>query len=105
MQHMNTPTNEKPIPVFIFAGYPKEMMKFIKQNQGLKRRIPHIFDMGDYNDDDLAEITRLNFHAESYDENHHLKERIQEMHKIRNNAGNVGSFRSKVIKNPQGFVL
>ena len=43
-------------PIFIFAGYPKEMEQFLLTNPGLQRRIGHTFEFADYDVRDLAKI-------------------------------------------------
>ena len=43
-------------PIFIFAGYLKEMEQFLLTNPGLRSRIGHTFDFADYDVRDLAKI-------------------------------------------------
>ncbi len=42
--------------MIIFAGYTKEMQKFISMNPGLKSRIPNEFYFEDYTEDEIADI-------------------------------------------------
>ena len=44
-------------PVFIFAGYKKEMAQFIQANPGLHRRVPRKFFLPNYTPQQIAEIT------------------------------------------------
>ena len=46
-------------PVFIFAGYEKEMMTFLSANPGLARRIAYKFHFEDYAPEHLAQIARI----------------------------------------------
>ncbi len=45
--------------IVIFAGYPKEMKKFMEKNPGLKSRIAFHVPFEDYNTDELIEITNF----------------------------------------------
>ena len=45
--------------VMIFAGYEREMKNFLEVNQGLKRRIPYIFQFKDYTIEELVAIFNL----------------------------------------------
>lgn len=45
--------------VVIFAGYPKEMEKFLEKNPGLRSRIAFHVPFDDYNADELCDIARL----------------------------------------------
>ena len=51
--------HDEDAPVFIFAGYKKEMEKFIETNPGFERRVPNIFHFNDYTCNDLAEIMQV----------------------------------------------
>ena len=55
MQHLD----KIEAPVFIFAGYQDKMKRFMDTNAGLRRRISTVMHMQDYNDEELAKITRL----------------------------------------------
>ena len=44
-------------PIFIFAGYEKEMNNFLDVNPGLQRRLPNKFKFDDYSPKELAEIS------------------------------------------------
>lgn len=57
MSAMNSPPSKAPI--MIFAGYPMEMAEFMKQNDGLYRRVPYTFDFPNYSCAELAEILEL----------------------------------------------
>ena len=45
--------------IVVLAGYNERMKEFVKQNEGLKSRIPHWVDFPDYNADELADIFKL----------------------------------------------
>lgn len=45
--------------VVIFAGYPKEMEKFLEKNPGLRSRIAFHVPFDDYNADELCDIAKL----------------------------------------------
>ncbi len=45
--------------VVIFAGYPKEMQKFLNKNPGLRSRIAFHVPFSDYNADELCSIAKL----------------------------------------------
>lgn len=53
--------NEAPgkTPVMIFAGYTRDMENFMRANEGLYRRIGHVFDFTDYSTGDLAQILEI----------------------------------------------
>uniref|UniRef100_A0A7M5TT26 AAA+ ATPase domain-containing protein n=2 Tax=Clytia hemisphaerica TaxID=252671 RepID=A0A7M5TT26_9CNID len=60
MRYMNPPpSGQKDLyPVFIFAGYPKDMDKFLeKVNRGVRRRIKERFEFKDYTPEELSRIT------------------------------------------------
>lgn len=61
----------------IFAGYKEEMDKFLKENSGLRSRIPHVLEFPNYNKEELMEIffhmLKGNFEYED-----DLKETLQE---------------------------
>src|SRR5690606_37388660 len=40
--------------MFIFAGYPKEMKRFIESNPGIQRRVSHILTIRDYTPEEIA---------------------------------------------------
>lgn len=48
---------EQPLAVF-FAGYPDDIQKLLKVNDGLNRRFTQFFSLPDYTDDELVEIGR-----------------------------------------------
>lgn len=52
--------------VVIFAGYPKEMEKFINMNPGLKDRIQFKLEFEDYKPNELLEIWKRFFDASQY---------------------------------------
>ncbi|MBL1070913.1 AAA family ATPase [Ligilactobacillus salivarius] len=52
--------------MIIFAGYPKEMRKFLKMNSGLKSRIPNIFDFEDYTADEIVRIGLFDLKKRNY---------------------------------------
>ena len=52
--------------VVIFAGYPKEMEKFINMNPGLKDRIQFKLEFEDYKPNELLEIWKKFFDASQY---------------------------------------
>jgi len=45
--------------IVVLAGYNERMKEFVKQNEGLKSRIPHWVDFPDYNADELTDIFKL----------------------------------------------
>ncbi|XP_066910939.1 stage V sporulation protein K-like [Clytia hemisphaerica] len=53
-----SPTSQQPWPVFIFAGYEKEMDHFVKANPGFARRIKHHLRFEDFNPEQLMEISK-----------------------------------------------
>ena len=53
--------------MIIFAGYTKEMEKFIKINPGLTSRVPNKFVFEDYIPDEIVEIGLLGLHNASYE--------------------------------------
>jgi len=57
-----SPSPSQPCPVFVFAGYKKEMKNFLNQNPGLSRRIENIIHLDDFSDEDLAAIIRIKLH-------------------------------------------
>ena len=52
--------------MIIFAGYTKEMEKFIKINPGLTSRVPNKFVFEDYTPDEIVKIGLLGLHNASY---------------------------------------
>ena len=52
--------------MLIFAGYTKEMDQFIKQNPGLKSRVPNTFDFEDYSPDEIVQIGNKYLESKSY---------------------------------------
>ena len=52
--------------MIIFAGYPKEMRKFLKMNSGLKSRIPNVFDFEDYTADEIVRIGLFDLKKRNY---------------------------------------
>ena len=62
--------------MIIFAGYPKEMRKFLKMNSGLKSRIPNVFDFEDYTADEIVRIGLFDLKKRNYtvDELYYEKE-------------------------------
>ena len=52
--------------VIIFAGYTNDMNKFLETNDGLKSRIPNIFDFPDYTIDELIQIGLIDIHGQNY---------------------------------------
>ena len=52
--------------MIIFAGYPKEMRKFLKMNSGLKSRIPNVFDFEDYTADEVVQIGLFDLSKRQY---------------------------------------
>jgi len=50
--------NHRDSVICIFAGYPKEMEKFLDKNPGLRSRIAFHVPFEDYNEDELCEITK-----------------------------------------------
>lgn len=57
MGAMNEPPGKS--PVMIFAGYTRDMENFMRANEGLYRRIGHLFDFSDYEPGDLAQILEI----------------------------------------------
>ncbi len=51
--------NNRDNMIVIFAGYPKEMERFMEKNPGLKSRIAFHIPFDDYNTDELLEITNF----------------------------------------------
>ncbi len=51
--------NNRDNMIVIFAGYPKEMEKFLEKNPGLKSRIAFYVPFDDYNANELFEITNF----------------------------------------------
>lgn len=58
--------------VIIFAGYTDEMNEFLETNDGLKSRIPNIFDFPEYTIDELIQIGLIDMHEQQY----HINEEI-----------------------------
>lgn len=52
--------------VIIFAGYTNDMNKFLETNDGLKSRIPNLFDFPDYTMDELIQIGLIDIHGQNY---------------------------------------
>lgn len=48
--------NQRDNKIFIFAGYPEEMDKFLDSDKGLRSRIGRYYQMDDYSIEDLAKI-------------------------------------------------
>jgi len=57
MAVMNEPPGKA--PVMVFAGYNKDMEKFLRSNEGLYRRFQFTFDFEDYKPEELAKITEI----------------------------------------------
>lgn len=51
MRHMDDPDL-----IIIFAGYPREMKRFMESNPGMQRRTPYVIEFKDYTIQELAEI-------------------------------------------------
>lgn len=51
--------NHRDDVVVIFAGYPDKMEAFLKQNEGLRSRIPYHMHFPDYNEEELLAIMQL----------------------------------------------
>lgn len=51
--------NHRDDVVVIFAGYPDKMEEFLKQNEGLRSRIPYHMHFPDYNEEELLKIMQL----------------------------------------------
>lgn len=51
--------NHREDVVVIFAGYPDKMEAFLKQNEGLRSRIPYHMQFPDYTEAELVEIMKL----------------------------------------------
>lgn len=64
MAAMNEPPGK--CPVMIFAGYTRDMERFMTANEGLYRRIGYIFDFTDYEPADLAQILELIVSAKGF---------------------------------------
>ena len=47
---------EEDAVIFIFAGYPEQMERFLKSNPGMDRRVSHRFHFPDYSVDEMASI-------------------------------------------------
>ena len=64
-------TTDSLCPVMIFAGYNLEMLKFLKVNSGLERRLKHHFNFDDFSSAELTEITikKLNAEGKRYPSN------------------------------------
>lgn len=75
--------------MIIFAGYSKEMEKFLATNPGLKSRIPNIFEFEDYTSDELVELGLLNLQKNGYilDKNEYSK-KLKELYSISNDHSN-----------------
>ncbi len=54
--------------VFVFAGYKKDMEAFFAHNEGIRSRIPFIFDFQDYDEEQLLQILRLQLKAKYGDQ-------------------------------------
>lgn len=75
--------------VIIFAGYSDDMSKFLDSNDGLKSRIPNIFNFPDYTIDELVEIGLIDLKSQEYNINENLyKELIAENYKENNDFSN-----------------
>lgn len=53
-------------PAYIFAGYPKEMERFLNSNQGLRRRITDTFVFADYSIEDIFNIFVAMAHKQQF---------------------------------------
>lgn len=51
--------NHRDDVVVIFAGYPDKMEEFLKQNEGLRSRIPYHMHFPDYNEEELLAILQM----------------------------------------------
>ncbi|SEL53598.1 AAA+-type ATPase, SpoVK/Ycf46/Vps4 family [Butyrivibrio sp. ob235] len=58
--------NHRDEVVVIFAGYKKEMRKFIESNSGLRSRVSFHIDFPDYSGDELFEILKLMAREKNY---------------------------------------
>jgi SpoVK/Ycf46/Vps4 family AAA+-type ATPase len=67
--------------VVIFAGYPKEMLKFITMNPGLRERIQFKLEFVDYKANELFEIWKKFFESSEYQID---KDALYEMERISN---------------------
>lgn len=75
--------------VVIFAGYPKEMSRFINMNPGLKDRIQFKLEFADYKPQELLEIWRKFFVESQYEiEEEALNEMERMVNKIYENRDN-----------------
>lgn len=51
--------NQRDDTIVIFAGYPKEMERFLSRNPGLRSRVPFKISFKDYSAEEMVEIARL----------------------------------------------
>jgi SpoVK/Ycf46/Vps4 family AAA+-type ATPase len=65
--------------VVIFAGYPKEMSRFINMNPGLKDRIQFKLEFVDYKPDELLEIWKKFFADHGYEVDSHALKTMEEI--------------------------
>ncbi|MGT2926106.1 AAA family ATPase [Streptococcus cuniculipharyngis] len=75
--------------VIIFAGYSKEMTKFLQINPGLASRIPNTFNFEDYTAQEISQIGLLGIKEQGYiiDENHY-SQIIQKAYQESNDQSN-----------------
>lgn len=52
--------------VLIFAGYTKDMQKFLEMNEGLRSRIPNVFHFADYSIQQLCQIGKDDLLSKGY---------------------------------------
>ena len=71
--------NRRDDVIVILAGYQDRMKDFMKQNEGLKSRIPHIIDFPNYSPDELVEIFRLMLREKGFTA---TEEAVEEAHSI-----------------------
>ncbi len=78
--------------IVIFAGYKKEMDRFLNKNSGLKSRIAFEIEFPDYSEDDLLKIA--DYYAKQIDVDiSHCKEKIKEIIACKKGDKNFGNGR------------